>query len=152
MYVSGRHLLFIAVLFGIITLMGCVSGYVGETVPLENRIVLKDDGPHQGTWTRTHATFEYVYTRTSGQLELSGNIYITDLRSRLNVFSFWLYFLDADGKITEDQGLFASSQMTSGVIKRNLNLPTGTSAISFSYTGQQGAYDTQIDFHYSPFE
>lgn len=148
---SGRHLLFIAVLFGILILMGCVSNSVGKTVPLENRIVLKDDGPHQGIWTKTHATFEYVYTLTSGQLELSGNIHITELRYRLNVFSFWLHILDADGKIIEEQGLFVSSQMKSGAINRNLNLSTGASAISFSYSGQQGAYDTQIDFYYSPF-
>ena len=146
-----RHMFFIVVLLGIWALMGCVPSHEGRIVPQQNRIALKAGGPHQGAWIRNHATFDFVYTRTPGQLGLSGNLSITGLRYRLTSFTFWLHFLDADGKIIRNQALFSTSQMKSVTMNHNLNLPAGTTAISFSYSGVQGERGIQIEFQSFPF-
>jgi hypothetical protein len=147
-------LIFIIVLFNILSFMGCVSGWVGKTVPLQNRIAIKDEGPHQGSWTRPHATFDYMYTRTSGQLGLIGDISIDGLRGRLISFHFWLHFIDENGTITESLIIFSSNANRKGAIKKDLNLPIDTSALAFSYTGNSEDKMTdgrQTDaFHSSP--
>jgi hypothetical protein len=131
-----------------------MSGYVGKTAPLQNRIAIKDEGPQQGSWTRSHATFNYMYTISSGQLGLTGDLAIHGLRGRLISFHFWLHFIDEKGTITESLIIFSSDGKRKGVIKRDLNLPTGTSAITFGYSGESEDKMTdgrQTDsFHSSP--
>lgn len=147
-------LIFIIVLFNILSFMGCVSGWVGKTVPLQNRIAIKDEEPHRGSWTRPHATFDYMYTRTSEQLELTGDISIGRLRGRLISFHFWLHLIDENGTITESLIIFSSYASRKGVIRKDLNLPTDTSSMAFSYTGESA--DKMMDgrqtdsFHHSP--
>ena len=134
--------------------MGCVTGYVGKTVPLQNRIAIKDKGSRQGSWAGSHATFNYRYTRTSGQLGLTGDLSIDGLRGRLISFHFWLHFIDENGTITESLIIFSSNANRKGAIKKDLNLPTDTSAMAFSYTGESEDKMTdgrQTDtFHSSP--
>jgi hypothetical protein len=153
MYINGRYLLFIAVLFGILALMGCVGGIIGEPVPLQNQIALKDGGPHPGSWGGDHASFNYTYTKISNTLELSGDVSITGMRGgkRLNYFNLWMYFIDASGKVTEKVPLFFSSQKTSGTVNHKSILPTGINSIAFSYMGEESGHQTTYSFHKSPF-
>ena len=152
--INYNRLIFIIVLINILSFMGCMSGYVGKTVPLQNRIAIKDEGPQQGSWTRSHATFNYMYTRTSGKLGLTGDLSIDGLRGRLISFHFWLHFIDENGTITESLIIFSSNANRKGVIKKDLNLPTNTSAMTFGYAGESEDKMTdgrQTDtFHSSP--
>ena len=144
----------ILIIFTILSLMGCMSGYAGKTVPLQNRIVIKDDGPHRGSWTRRHATFNYMYTLTSRRLELTGDLSIGRLRGRLVSFHLWLYLIDENGIITEHLIIFSSNSNRQGVIKKDLILPAQISAIAFGYTGESKDRindNKQTDsFHSSP--
>ena len=147
-------LIFFIVLFNILSFMGCMSGYVGKMVPLQNRIAIKDEGPHRGSWTRPYVTFDYMYTRTSGQLGLTGDLSIDGLHGPLISFHFWLHFINENGSITESQIIFSSGANRKGVIKKDLNLATDTSAMTFSYIGESEDKMTdgrQTDtFHHSP--
>jgi hypothetical protein len=153
MYISGRFFLFIVGLFGILALMGCVGGFIGKQVPLQSQIALKDGGPHPGSWGGDHATFNYTYTKISNTLELSGDVSITGMRGgkRLNYFNLWLYYIDANGKVTEKAPLFISSQKRSGTVSHKSALPSGITSITFSYMGEEFGYETTYSFYKSPF-
>ena len=150
-------LIFIIVLFSILSFMGCVSGWVGKTVPLQNRITIEDGEPHRGSWIRPHATFNYTFTRKSGQLELTGDISVEGPmisgRGPVTSFHFWIHYIDDAGTIILSRIIFSSTRSTRGVIKQNLELPPDTAGITFSYTGQYRAkmLDSQpYSFHSSP--
>ena len=142
------------VLFNILSLMGCMFGWVGKTVPLQNRIAIKDVGPHRGSWRGPHVTLDYMYTLTSGQLGLTGDLSIEGLRGRLISFNFWLHLIDEIGTITESLIIFSSNANRKGTINKDLNLSTNTVAMTFSYSGESEDKMTdnrQTDsFHSSP--
>ena len=144
---AGVSILAVLVMIG-----GCKSDYTGKMVPAKNRIKLEENGPHHGSWTGTNAVFDYTYTRTPDQLEITGNVKVIGIQSQLTNFSFWMNLLEGDGKIVESTSLFTSNGRTSGPVEHRLKLPPGTDAVAFSYQGQASSFESSNDFFSSPFE
>jgi hypothetical protein len=98
-----------------------------------------------------------MYTRTPGQLELTGDLSIEGPmisgRGPLISFHFWIHYIDAVGTIIFSRIIFSSNRNTKGVIKQELDISPDTASIAFSYTGQYKAKmldGQQYSFHSSP--
>ena len=142
---------FLAMIF----LMGCVSGYAGKMVPLQHRIAAAEGGPHRGLWTGKHIEFNYTYSRTSDQVDISGDISFTksSVYKSARDFTLWMHFVDSEGKIVESIALLNTSSFGTGqkINKQNLSLPAGTNSLTFSYRGESGSREDPYIFHGSPF-
>jgi len=128
------------------TLVACQSSffsYRGATTKQESRIALLEGGPHLGFWKTKDLSMHYHYLRNPDNLELSGVIELADSLqynfTALEYLFLQVNLLDAEGKVLESKRVFTSDyrhMIKKLSFKRSLKLPTGTTAIAFSYTGR----------------
>ena len=126
-----------------------------KTVPLNKRILLKDDGPHKEVWETANVVFDLDYSRKNNQLVISGELGLKDVK-KLDYFFLWIHLLDPDGKILESKRyLSLSDRKAFWESKYVLELAPNTTAFAFSYIGSHresgGGGSTIINFYHSPF-
>lgn len=150
------HKLYIVLLSSLV-LIGCKSdNYVGKIVPQQNRIALQRGGPHPGIWSGNHMTFRYGYFKTPSQIEFSGKLNLVHIPASVDIarIGFWVHFLDSEGRIIRDRTVFSSDAFWVGgkYIQKNLNPPTGTKGMTFSYQVSVGSGhgDDSENFHMAP--
>jgi hypothetical protein len=116
------------VLLSSLALIGCRSdNYVGKIVPQQNKIALKQGGPHQGIWSSNHMKFRYMYFKTPSQIEFSGKLSLLDIPASVNMESigFWVHFLDSEGRIIRDRTVYSSNAFWVGEKHTKKSEPTG---------------------------
>jgi len=127
-------------------LVACQSSffsYRGATAEQEWRIALLEGGPHKGFFRTRDLSMHYRYLRDLDNLQLSGVVELDD-SLKYNFRSIEYLFLqvnllDAEGKVLESKLVLTSDHLQlieELPFKRSLELPPGTTAIAFSYTGR----------------
>lgn len=158
-----EKLLLLLVIF---LLNGCQANLLTSgrgTVPEADQITLVDNKEHVGTWQTRDLTIRYRYFRNQNQLEISGDIQFGDyLRQgfrNIVYFNSKLLLVNDQGKVLETRGLATTNYYADSEylvpFKVTLNLPAGTTAMAFTYTGKARSIDSGdggfgTDFWYSP--
>jgi hypothetical protein len=122
---------------------GRFFSYRGAVVTQENRIELREGGPHGGSWKTGDLLVDYQYIGDQAELELSGTVELakrlTKSFTTLEYLILQVHLLDSEGKVLGSEGI-ATSEYRHMVgklsFKRSLELLPGTVAIAFSYTGR----------------
>ena len=129
------HLIFLSVL-----LVACQG--LQRFAP-EDRIALRPDGPHAGSWQSTDVLMKYQYIRQPGMIKLSIQ---AKAKRKYNQLTIWVSFLDTEGKVFESKTVYNSgyrqgfSRRYTGSVEKTLELPTETNYLAFRsmlqpYTG-----------------
>lgn len=138
----GFLLLFMVALFA------CKAGpttYIGKTAEEKSRITLQD-GSHQAEWKTKDVSAQYSYSRNSDNFQISGQVELgPGLKASSEIvqsFIFQVNFLNA-GDIVLDTKDLAIANYRKPFMKwhfdKSFRLPTGTTAIAFSYNGAMGS-------------
>lgn len=117
--------------------------YRGAVARQESRLALREGGPHREFWRARDLSVSYHYWRGQGKLELSGTVELANgLRHNFTTLEHLFlqaHLLDAEGRVLESRGILTSEyrhMVRKLRFKRCLELPPGTTAIAFSYTGR----------------
>lgn len=162
MIAKHRMLGFVRTLFFIIpvlSLTACSGNpftYEGHVVAEEDRIEIKEGGPHNGFWKTYDINVDYTYEKKTNALfftgEISFNKHLMYNFRTLEHFYFRIYFVDEEGKILDGKGLvYSGYRVPLGPLsfQKELPLPDDSVAMVFSYTGsadeQGGGIDSEID-------
>jgi len=134
----------LALLLGmVVACQGRFLSYQGAVAKQESRIALLEGGQHTDTWKTRDLSIRYRYQRDQGNAELSGTVELDKSLGRsfstLEYLILWVHLLDAEGRVLESKGVLTSEyrhMVRKLPFKRSLELPPGTTAIAFSYTGR----------------
>ena len=116
------------------------AGAAAKTVSPENRLSIEE--PKQsGQWKSNDLTVEYSYSKTGGQLELSGDvrfaIYLVMGYGHLDNFRLGVVFLDQNGNVLQEIGLTTNRDTLDPIhFKRTTNLPANAVSMAFTYQGK----------------
>jgi len=119
----------------------------GAWVAEEDRISLKDGGPHKGTWKTRDLSVHYEYQEAAPGLQVKGVIelanYIPMGYDSLEYFHLYIHFLEDNGTVLATQrikssGYYHSFRLSGEKITFNgrFDLTQDTVALAFSYTGK----------------
>lgn len=137
---GGLLALFLGV---VVACQGHLFSYRGAVARQESRLPLREGGPHRGFLKTQDLSVRYHYWREQGNVELSGSVELAkSLRynfTTLEHLFLEVHLLDAEGRVLESKGVLTSEyrhMVRKLPFKRSLELPPGTTAIAFSYTGR----------------
>lgn len=138
---------YVLLLLAGVLLGGCQSALLtssGRMVPASQRIELAANGTQSGSWATRDLSINYRCVESSGQLQILGNIQFGDYLR--NGYRYIVYFhsgvllLDAQGRVLANRSLTTTNAYANSTqlvpFKRTFDLPAGTTAIAFTYTGQ----------------
>lgn len=150
----------LAFVFLLLALVSCRTVSVNYRVPESNQIQLQSEGSHQNTWQTDDLSIEYRYLQNAGILKISGRIVFSDHIKNyayLENFDLIIHFLDADHKIIADRDISPLSnynEVKDLTFEKSLKVPPGTTAITFSYSGEArssgGEKDPRWNFWKTP--
>ncbi len=134
----------LALLLGmLVTCQGRFLSYQGAVAKRENRIALLEGGQHTDSWKTRDLSIRYKYQRDQGNAELSGTVELDKSLGRsfstLEYLILWVHLLDAEGRVLGSKWLLTSEyrhMVRKLSFKRSMELPPGTTAIAFSYSGR----------------
>ena len=116
-----------------VLLMACHG--MQTTVAPDDRIILRDGGPHSGTWESRTMRLDYEYYRQSDEIKLSLRIKIKT-RARHEGYRVWVRFIDDQGKILEEKSIWSWDN--------TLHIPPGAVYLSFRTFLQPHIYQPKI--------
>ena len=87
-----------------ILLMACHG--MQTTVAPDNRITLRDGGPHTGTWESRTMLLDYEYFKQSDEIKLSLRLKIKT-KARHDGYRVWVRFIDDQGKLLEEKSIWS---------------------------------------------
>jgi hypothetical protein len=135
-----------------------------ETNPEKSRVLIKDGGPHEGTWKTEHLLAFYKYTKNHDTMMLDCSIELD--KRRFGTFGivthlfFRVNFFDIEGKMIQSKVVWNpgySSEIRKWSFKSTLKLPSRAKDMGFSYEGSaresMGDEDSgvlSLDFWKSP--
>ena len=117
-----------------VLLMACHG--MQATVAPDNRIILRNNGPHSGTWKSRTMRLEYEYYKQSDEINLNLQIKIRT-RARHEGYSVWVRFIDDQGKILEEKSIWSRDN--------TLKVPPGAVYMSFRTFVQPYVYTPKIN-------
>ncbi|MFC1859113.1 hypothetical protein ACFL9U_13980 [Thermodesulfobacteriota bacterium] len=148
---SKRRSLFTALSFLLMLALVACSGrlftYQGVTAKPENRIALRENGPHEGVWKTRDLSISYEHSMVGSELEIAGVVefaqYLRTGYNTLRKFSLAVNYLDPDGIVLDTRPILTQAQrpwilLKAVSFKTRFDLPAETAAIAFSYRGQAG--------------
>ncbi len=128
-------------------------GWEGRLTKTENRVALDDGGPHAGIWKTGDIAIHYRYLWADDRLVIKGEV---KRQARLQYFHrlhawMWIHFLDTNGYVLASRRLWAQNGSdVYGQIRYRFNrdwqLPPGSRAVGFSYSGRARDRDVGWDF------
>jgi len=114
-------------LFLSVVLIACAS--TPRTVAQEDRISLREGGPHTGTWDSRSVSVDYRYTMQSGAIQLRVSPRAKRQFSELTV---WALFVDAKDNVTGKEEVYSSgTRPGSPDLENKFEIPSGTTYLSF---------------------
>ena len=138
--IKGYSLILLMVIF-----VSCKSGffsYTGALVEPNNRIDLPEESAHKALLKTGDLSVHYSYARDSNRLKLTGFIEFDDSLkynfSTIENFAFEVHFVNSDSKVIGSSIVvfFSYPQAIETIpFKHSFELPPGTYAMAFSYTG-----------------
>ena len=138
---------------------GCLQTqvlYIGNKVTAE-KVALGKEEPQVGTWETFDLKIAYDFVVKGQNLDISGQIQLGDHQKMVydNVRSLdiYLFFLDHDSRVLLTQPLdrsFLGSTQWTESFTRSYEIPDGTKAISFGYSGEVTEQDGQMTFYLLP--
>jgi hypothetical protein len=142
---GGKRIIICLAMILSLLVTGCASvfNYDGRNVPAGNRIALRDTET-SGNWQTRDLTVNYRYHQDGDQLKMEGRVNFADYLQyafhSMQYFHLGIMLLSADGKVLGTKGLATgqSSDRTRDALRFDelINLPEGTTSMSFYYTGQ----------------
>jgi hypothetical protein len=149
----------------LVVLVACKSSsftYRGKTSEEKSRIALQN-GSHKSVWKTNDVSAQYSYTCNANNFQISGQVNLgAGLKAASDIvqsFIFRLNFLNVDGKVLDNKVLAEAGfrePITTWQYDKNFKLPTGTTAIAFSYQGQmgvdKGGGNASAEFWHDPFQ
>ena len=149
--------LFMAVTL-LIAISGCVSSPTAKsrTVPMKNRVALKEGGPHPGNLQENQLTFQYNYTLTDDRLQLSGTISARTSRRFVDTetLSITVFFIDDQGtsiKTTTIATPRTRARSITRSINRTMDVPPNATAIAFGVNARFREDDVTKSIVITPF-
>lgn len=148
-------LIFVASLFFLLT--ACTGkhwrGWEGRLTKTDNRVALNDGGPHAEIWQTNDIAIHYRYSWENERLAIQGQV---KRQARIRYFHrlhawVWIHFLDRKGYVLASRRLWAQNGSdVYGQIRYHFNrdwqLPPGSHAVGFSYSGRARDRDVWWDF------
>jgi hypothetical protein len=141
---------------------GNLLTYKGDTVLSAESIPLKV-GRHTGQWETRDVRVNYTYSRDADQLDVSGRLKFADQIAynfaNIMYFNLRLFLLNDQGTVLHSTGVATSATFADAQdalsFNKSLQLPPGTVAIAFGYTGEaRGTGDMEdagtTSFFHSP--
>ncbi len=111
-----------------IILIACAS--TPRTVAQDDRVSLRDGGPHTGTWESSSISVDYRYSKQPGAIQLGVSPRAKRSFTRLTV---WALFVDAKGNVLGKQEVYSfGTRPGSPSLGKKFELPPGTTYLSFS--------------------
>jgi hypothetical protein len=118
----------------------------GAWVEENDRIALQDGGPHKGNWQTRDLTIDYEYREAAKNLQITGTIKLADYIpkgfSTLDYLRIYIHFLASNGVVLETKSvkffgyLRYLDYLEKMSFKSQMDLPEGTVAFAFSYSGR----------------
>ncbi len=156
-----ERILFILLLLSFVLLTACSGkhwrGWEGRLTKPDNRIVLNNGGPHAGIWQTNDLAIHYRYAWEEDRLVIQGQV---KRQARIRYFHrlqawVWIHFLDTNGYVLASRRLWAQNGSdVYGQIRyryhQNWQLPAGSRAVGFSYSGRARDHDVWWDFWQLP--
>lgn len=146
--------------FLLLALISCKTASVNYRVPESNQIRLQSEGNHQNTWRADDLSINYRYSQNTGVLKINGRIVFSDHIKNyayLENFDLYIHFVDADHKIIANRDISPLSnynEVKDMTFEKSLEVPPGTTAITFSYSGEArtngGEKDPRWNFWRTP--
>ena len=106
-----------------------------KTVKPEDRIPLRDGGPHSGTWESKTMVLDYQYDHHADEIQLSLSIKIKT-SARYEGYSVWVLFADGQGQILEEKSIRSGGN--------TLKIPPQSIFLSFRTHLQPYSYKPKI--------
>jgi hypothetical protein len=134
----------------------------GKALNPASQIVLNAQGQQSGQFNAPDLTVNYTYTRTGGNMQLTGNVQfgmtIQANYAVVQTFQLSVALADAQGNVLGEQGITTASDNNVGDtinFSTSVTVPAQTASMAFSYTGQayaagRGGSDP-TNFWFSPF-
>ena len=138
---------------------GCLQTqelYIGNKVTAE-KVELRKDAPQVGTWETFDLKIAYEFVVNGQNLDISGQTELGDhqkmVYNRVRSLDIYIFFLDHDSRVLLTQPLdrsFRGSTQEAVSFTRSYEIPDGTKALSFGYSGQVTEEDGQMSFWLLP--
>ena len=115
-------------LFLSILLTACAS--TPRTVAQDDRISLREGGPHTGTWESTSISLDYHYSKQAGAIQLR----VSPRAKRPSVkLTVWALFVDTKGNVLDKQEVYSTrTRPRIPSLENKFEIPAGTTYLSFS--------------------
>ena len=130
-------------LFLSILLIACAS--TPRTVAQDDRISLRDGGPHTGTWESRNVSVDYRYTKQSGAIQLRVS---PQAKRQFSELTIWALFVDAKGNVIGKQEVYSiGTRPGSPTLENKFEMPSGTTYLSFNSRLLAPATTTRDMYH-----
>ena len=131
-------LLFLSVL-----LIACATA--PRTVAQDDRISLRDGGPHTGTWESRNVSVDYRYSKQSTIIQLRVS---PRARRQFSELTVWALFVDAKGNVIGKQEVYSiGTRPGSPTLENKFEIPSGTTYLSFNSRLLAPAMTTRDMYH-----
>lgn len=139
---------------------GCVevaTWYHGKTVSSVPVVALQEGNPIVGGWETFDLIIDYTYMQNGDRLELSGQATLSQhyqmLYTNIPKMVTYLFFLDKDSRVLETAyfvNVWTSDTRDIQDFSKSYTVPTGTTGISFGYSGEAQGKDSKSSFYELP--
>jgi len=139
---------------------GCVeisTLYHGKTVSSVPVVTLQEGSPTSGTWKTFDLTIDYKYIKKGDSFEISGQAALSQhyqmLHSIVSKMRAYIFFLDKDSRVLETAYFvndWTSSTEDVQVFSKSYKVPTGTTGVSFGYSGEARESESNEYFYKLP--
>ena len=127
----------------IVSCQGNLLTYKGSRVTPGESISLLE-GEHSGYWQTRDLRINYTYSKKGNQMQISGDIdfagWLGYNFQNILYFNISMFLVDDQETILQSSGVTSSSNFAqsqdSMSFSKTLDLPPGTTAIAFGYTGE----------------
>ena len=143
----------------VLLVSGCLQPqalYIGNKVTAE-KVVLNKEASQVGTWETFDLKIAYNFSVKGDLLEISWEAELGDhqkmVYDHVRSLDIYLFFVDHDSRVLLTQPLdrsFRGSTEQTQSFTRSYQIPGGTKALSFGYSGQVMEQDGQMTFYLLP--
>lgn len=111
-----------------ILLIACAS--TPRSVAKDDRLSLREGGPHTGTWESSSISLDYQYSKQAGAIQLRVS---PRAKSQFVKLTVWALFVDAKGTVLDKKEVYSiGTRPGSPSLENKFEIPEGTTYLSFS--------------------